>query len=162
MSERSSTTVVVTGLGAVTPLGEDAPSTWAGLLAGKSGVRRLEEPWVEGLPVRIGAPAVGDSLARLDRVEARTLDRSQQMALVAGREAWADAGAPDVEPERLGVVMASGIGGVITLLNQYDNLKEKGPRRVSPFTVPMMMPNGPAATVGLALEIGRASCRERV
>ncbi|HVB26375.1 MAG TPA: beta-ketoacyl-ACP synthase II, partial [Mycobacteriales bacterium] len=100
---------------------------------------------------RIAAPAAVDPADVLDRVEARTLDRSQQLALVAAREAWADAGSPAVDPDRLAVVIASGIGGILTLLAQYDVLREKGARRVSPHTVPMLMPNGPAATVGLAL-----------
>ncbi|MDQ1687148.1 MAG: 3-oxoacyl-[acyl-carrier-protein] synthase [Frankiaceae bacterium] len=145
-------TVVVTGLGATTPLGGDVASTWAGLLAGNSGVRALTEEWAAELPARIAAPAAVDPSEVLDRVEARTLDRSQQLALIAAREAWKDAGSPEVDPERLAVVVASGIGGVITLLNAYDTLNEKGPRRVSPHTVPMLMPNGPAATV--ALELG--------
>ncbi|HVA60142.1 MAG TPA: beta-ketoacyl-ACP synthase II [Mycobacteriales bacterium] len=143
--------VAVTGLGAFTPIGPDAPSTWAALLAGASGVRALDTDWVADLPVRIAAPVAVEPLERLDRVEARTLDRSQQLALLAAREAWTDAGSPEAEPERLAVVIASGIGGVLTLLAQYDVLRELGPRRVSPHTVPMLMPNGPAATVGLAL-----------
>jgi 3-oxoacyl-[acyl-carrier-protein] synthase II len=144
--------VVVTGLGATTPIGGDVPSTWAALLAGKSGVGVLTEEWAAELPVRIAARVEVEPLDVLDRVEARTLDRSQQFAIIAAREAWAQAGKPDVEKERLGVVFASGIGGVTTLLNQYDVLREKGPRRVSPHTVPMLMPNGPAAAVGLDLQ----------
>ncbi|WP_239333635.1 beta-ketoacyl-ACP synthase II [Frankia sp. CiP3] len=140
--------VVVTGLGATTPVGGDVASTWEGLLAGRSGARRLTEDWVEQLPVHIGAPLAVEP--PLGRVEARTLDRVQQLALVAAREAWADAGTPDVDPERLAAVIGSGIGGVLTLLGQYDVLRERGPRRVSPHVVPMLMPNGPAATVGLA------------
>jgi 3-oxoacyl-[acyl-carrier-protein] synthase II len=147
-------TVVVTGLGATTPLGGDVASTWAGLLDARSGVRRIDDEWAADLPVRIAAPAAVDPTEVLDRVEARTLDRSQQLALVAAREAWADAGFSadvGVDPERLAVVVATGIGGVLTLLAQYDVLRERGARRVSPHTVPMLMPNGPAATVGLAL-----------
>jgi 3-oxoacyl-[acyl-carrier-protein] synthase II len=145
--------VVVTGLGATTPLGGDVPSTWDGLLTGRSGVARLDAEWAQDLPVRIAAPAAVDPADVLDRVEARTLDRSQQLALVAAREAWRDAGLDggEVEPERLAVAVASGIGGVLTLLAQYDVLRERGARRVSPHTVPMLMPNGPAATVGLDL-----------
>jgi 3-oxoacyl-[acyl-carrier-protein] synthase II len=145
--------VVVTGLGATTPLGGDVATTWAGLLAGNSGVKLLTEDWAESLPVRIAAPVAVDPSQVMDRVEARTLDRSAQLALIAAREAWADAGLAegDVDPFRLGAVVASGIGGVTTLLNQYDVLKEKGPRRVSPYTVPMLMPNGPAANVSLAI-----------
>jgi 3-oxoacyl-[acyl-carrier-protein] synthase II len=148
------TKVVVTGLGATTPVGGDVRSTWDALLAGRSGVRRLDTDWAADLPVQIAAPVAVEPTDVLDRVEARTLDRAQQLALVAAREAWADAGFGDgttVEPERLAVAVASGIGGVLTLLAQYDVLRERGARRVSPHTVPMLMPNGPAATVGLEL-----------
>lgn len=144
--------VVVTGLGATTPLGADVDSTWAALIAGKSGVRLLTEDWRELLPVHFAARVHTEPADQMERVEMRRLDRSEQFALVASREAWKDAGTPDVEKERLGVVIASGIGGVITLLDQYDNLKEKGARGVSPHTVPMLMPNGPAANVGLELQ----------
>ena len=147
-------TVVVTGIGATTPVGGDARTTWDALLAGTSGVRRLDADWAAELPVQIAAPVAVEPTEVLDRVEARTLDRSQQLALVAAREAWADAGLAEaraVDPERLAVVIASGIGGVLTLLAQYDVLRERGSRRVSPHTVPMLMPNGPAAAVGLDL-----------
>ena len=149
MSQRR---VVVTGLGATTPLGGDVASTWAALLAGKSGVRLLTEDWRELLPVHFAARVAIEPADQMERVEMRRLDRSEQFALVASSEAWKDAGAPDVDKERLGVVIASGIGGVITLLDQFDNLKEKGARGVSPHTVPMLMPNGPAANVGLELQ----------
>jgi len=149
MSQRR---VVVTGLGATTPLGGDVASTWSALLAGKSGVRLLTEDWRELLPVHFAARVAIEPADQMERVEMRRLDRSEQFALVASREAWKDAGAPDVDKERLGVVIASGIGGVITLLDQFDNLKEKGARGVSPHTVPMLMPNGPAANVGLELQ----------
>jgi 3-oxoacyl-[acyl-carrier-protein] synthase II len=144
--------VVVTGLGATTPLGADVDSTWAALIAGKSGVRLLTEEWREQLPVHFAARVHTEPADQMERVEMRRLDRSEQFALVASRQAWKDAGTPDVDKERLGVVIASGIGGVITLLDQYDNLKEKGARGVSPHTVPMLMPNGPAANVGLELQ----------
>ena len=144
--------VVVTGLGATTPLGADVDSTWAALIAGKSGVRLLTEDWRELLPVHFAARVHTEPADQMERVEMRRLDRSEQFALVASREAWKDAGSPEVDRERLGVVIASGIGGVITLLDQYDNLKEKGARGVSPHTVPMLMPNGPAANVGLELQ----------
>ena len=149
-------TVVVTGIGATTPLGGDSASTWEGLLAGRSGVKPLEGERFAELPVQIAASAAVDPGEVLPRPLARKLDRSAQFALIAAREAWADAGftAPagedaSVTPERLGSVIASGIGGVTTLLDQYDVLKEKGVRRVSPHTVPMLMPNGPSANVGL-------------
>ena len=144
--------VVVTGLGATTPLGADVDSTWAALLAGKSGVRLLTEDWRDLLPVHFAARVHTEPADQMERVEMRRLDRSEQFALVTSREAWKDAGTPEVDKERLGVVIASGIGGVITLLDQYDNLKEKGARGVSPHTVPMLMPNGPAANVGLELQ----------
>ena len=149
MSQRR---VVVTGLGATTPLGGDVASTWTALIAGKSGVRLLTEDWRELLPVHFAARVAIEPADQMERVEMRRLDRSEQFALVASREAWKDAGAPDIDKERLGVVIASGIGGVITLLDQFDNLKEKGARAVSPHTVPMLMPNGPAANVGLELQ----------
>ena len=141
--------VAITGLGALTPLGPDVAALSEGLLTGRSGVRLLEEPEFAALPARLAATV--DLTGRLERLEARTLDRVQQLALVAAREAWADAGEPDVEPERLAVVVGSGIGGALTILGQHDVLREHGPRRVSPHLVPMLMPNGPAATVGLAL-----------
>jgi len=150
MSQRR---VVVTGLGATTPIGADVDSTWKALLAGQSGVRLLTEDWRELLPVHFAARVATEPADQMERVEMRRLDRSEQFALIASREAWKDAGSPDgIDKERLGVVIASGIGGVITLLDQFDNLKEKGARGVSPHTVPMLMPNGPAANVGLELQ----------
>nr|WP_202472279.1 beta-ketoacyl-[acyl-carrier-protein] synthase family protein [Streptomyces sp. SID4921] len=137
-------------------MGGDSASTWEGLMAGRSGVKPLEGERFAELPVRIAALAAVDPGEVLPRPLARKLDRSAQFALIAAREAWADAGFTGkagedekIQPERLGSVIASGIGGVITLLDQYDVLKEKGVRRVSPHTVPMLMPNGPAANVGL-------------
>ncbi|MET7406109.1 beta-ketoacyl-[acyl-carrier-protein] synthase family protein [Streptomyces parvulus] len=158
-------TVVVTGIGATTPLGGDAASTWEGLVAGRSGVKPLEQEWAADQAVRIAAPVAVDPSEVIPRPQARRLDRSAQFALIAAQEAWKDAGyagkagesTPDaesgarVDPDRLGAVIASGIGGVTTLLDQYDVLKEKGVRRVSPHTVPMLMPNGPSANVGLAV-----------
>ncbi|OON76655.1 beta-ketoacyl-ACP synthase II [Streptomyces tsukubensis] len=149
-------TVVVTGIGATTPLGGDVASTWEGLLAGRSGVRPLTEEWAEQLPVQIAARVAVEPGEILPRPQARKLDRSAQFALIAAAEAWKDAGFTakagedaSVDPDRLGAVIASGIGGVTTLLDQYDVLREKGVRRVSPHTVPMLMPNGPAANVSL-------------
>ena len=144
--------VVITGLGATTPLGGDVASTWAALLEGKSGVRTLTEEWAQDMSVTFAARVAVEPSEVMERVEMRKLDRSEQFALIASREAWADAGSPDIDKTRLGVVIASGIGGVITLLDQYDILKTKGPRSVSPHTVPMLMPNGPSANVGLELQ----------
>ena len=143
--------VVVTGLGATTPLGGDVASTWEAMLAGRSGVKVLTQDWVDMLPVHIAAPVAVDPSEVLPRQTIKRSDRSGQFALIAAREAWAHAGTPEVDPERLGVVVASGIGGVTTLLDAYDVLKERGARRVLPMTVPMLMPNGPAALVGLDL-----------
>ncbi len=148
MSERR---VVITGLGALSPLGHDVASTWSALLQGKSGVRHLPADWPADIPAKIAAPVATEPSELMDRVEMRKLDRSEQFALIASREAWRDAGEPKVANERLGVVIASGIGGVLTLLGAYDVLKEKGARQVSPHTVPMLMPNGPAAYVGIEL-----------
>ena len=150
----SKTTVVVTGLGTTNPVGGDVPSTWAALLAGRSGVGVLEHAWAEQLPVRIAAEVSVEPGEVLERVRARRLDRSSQHAVIAATEAWADSGLADAppDPERLGVAMASGIGGVTTLLSNYDALLEKGPRRVSPLAIPMLMPNGPAASVGLMVD----------
>jgi 3-oxoacyl-[acyl-carrier-protein] synthase II len=145
------TEVVITGLGATSPVGGDASSTWAAMLAGTSGVRSLTEPWAADLPVRFAARVAVEPGDVMDRVETRKLDRTEQLALIAAREAWADAGSPQVDPERLGVVVATGIGGALTLLNSWDTLRESGARRVSPHTIPMLMPNGPAAWVGIEL-----------
>ncbi len=144
--------VVVTGVGATTPLGGDVTTTWSALLAGTSGVRLLTEEWAQTIPVHFAARVAVEPSEQMERVEMRRLDRSEQFALIASREAWKDAGSPEMDKERLGVVIASGIGGVTTLLDQYDILREKGARLVSPHTVPMLMPNGPAANVGLELQ----------
>ncbi|NDL56973.1 beta-ketoacyl-[acyl-carrier-protein] synthase family protein [Phytoactinopolyspora mesophila] len=155
---RSQVPVVVTGLGASTPVGGDAASTWDSLLAGRSGVRPLTEEWVADSPVRIGAPVAVDPSEVLPRVQARRLDRSAQIALIAAREAWADSGLEGkasetgIDPDRLGVVCASGIGGLHTLLGNYDQLLAHGSRKVSPLAIPMLMPNSPAANVGLELQ----------
>jgi len=142
-------TVVVTGLGATTPLGGDVASTWAGMLAGNSGVVRLKHDWVETLPVKIGAPAAVDPVSIVGRVQARRMDRCEQFALVAAREAWADAGSPSLDPERLGVSATSGIGGIGSTIAAYDILNSKGWTRISPYTVPMLMPNGAAGWISM-------------
>jgi 3-oxoacyl-[acyl-carrier-protein] synthase II len=144
--------VVVTGLGATTPIGGDVKTSWNALLAGTSGVRTLTEEWAQSISVQFAARVAVEPSEQMERVELRRLDRSEQFALIASREAWKDAGSPEMDKERLGVVIASGIGGVTTLLDQYDVYKEKGARLVSPHTVPMLMPNGPAANVGLELQ----------
>ncbi|MEV6970283.1 beta-ketoacyl-ACP synthase II [Hamadaea sp. NPDC051192] len=143
--------VVVTGLGVTSPLGGDVATTWDAMLAGKSGVSALTDDWAEQLPVRIAAKVAVDPSEVLDRVRMRRLDRSEALALIAADQAWKDSGLGDsgLDPERLAVVVGSGIGGAQTLLAQDDILEASGPRRVSPHTVPMLMPNGPAAYVGL-------------
>ncbi|MGH3682897.1 MAG: beta-ketoacyl synthase N-terminal-like domain-containing protein, partial [Natronosporangium sp.] len=132
--------VVVTGLGATTPLGGDVASTWEAMLAGRSGVRALTQPWAAELPVRIASQLVVEPAEKLDRVKLRRLDRSEAIALIATAEAWADAGLAGgggVDPDRLAVSVGSGIGGATTLLAQDDILESTGPRRVSPHTIPM-------------------------
>jgi 3-oxoacyl-[acyl-carrier-protein] synthase II len=155
------TDVVVTGYGATTPLGGDAATTWENLLAGKSGVREITAEWVEtrGLPVKIASQLAVDPSEVLPRVQARRMDRAEQVAVIAAREAWAHAGLavekgeePKVDPVRVAVVVGTGIGGVTTLLDQDDLLETEGLRKVTPLVVPMLMPNGPAALI--SLEIG--------
>lgn len=143
--------IVITGIGMTTPLGGNTEDTWNNLLAGKSGARALEQEWVEELaiPVKFAAQAAVPAVDVLDRREVKRLDPSSQFALISAREAWADAGSPEVAPERIMVDWATGIGGVWTLLDAWDTLREKGPRRVLPMTVPMLMPNGPAAAIGM-------------
>jgi 3-oxoacyl-[acyl-carrier-protein] synthase II len=147
--------VVVTGLGTTSPVGGDVESTWEALVAGRSGVRELTDEWAAEMPVRIAGRVAVEPTEVLERVKARRLDRSSQFAMVAAMEAWRDAGLEgsvqdgSVDGDRVGVAMASGIGGVNTLLDNYDILKEKGPRRVSPLAVPMLMPNAPAANISL-------------
>ena len=144
--------VVVTGLGMTTPVGGDVASTWSAILAGQSGVRPIDAEWIAEQPSRIAGQLAVEPSEVLTKVETRRLDRSQQAAVIAAREAWQDAGAPAVESERLGTVIGTGIGGVTSLLEAYDTLNERGWSRVSPHMVTMIMPNGPAAVVGL--EIG--------
>jgi 3-oxoacyl-[acyl-carrier-protein] synthase II len=143
--------IVVTGLGTSSPLGGNVADTWAALLAGETGVHSLQHDWVEqyGLPVTFAAEARVRPEEVLERPEAKRLDPSAQFALISAREAWADAGSPDVAPERLGVDYATGIGGLWSLLNAWDTLREKGPRRVLPMTVPMLMPNAASAAISM-------------
>ena len=144
--------VVVTGIGMTTPIGGDAASTWAAALAGTPGTIRLGPDWAADQPAQIAAMMKVDPAEILKPVEVRRMDRSEQCALIDSREAWADAGTPDVDPIRLGVVVASGIGGINSLIQAYETLRDKGAARVSPHMVTMIMPNGPAAMVGI--EVG--------
>ncbi|WP_440102052.1 beta-ketoacyl-ACP synthase II [Streptosporangium sp. H16] len=144
--------VVVTGLGATTPLGGDVASTWSALLAGQSGISTITADWVDSVPVKFAGLSAVEPTEVLPRPESRRLDRAEQFALIAAREAWAHAAIDKVDPERLGVVVGSGIGGITTILAAYDTFKEKGWQRLSPFTVPMLMPNGSAGWIGI--EVG--------
>lgn len=145
--------IVVTGIGASTPVGGTAPESWSALMGGASGTHSLDYDWVErySLPVTFAAEAAVRPDSVLERPVANRLDPSAQFALVAAKEAWADAGAPEVDPERFAVDFATGIGGLQTTLAGWDTLKEKGPRRVMPMSVPMLMPNAPAAAVSMHL-----------
>ena len=147
------TDVVVTGLGATTPLGGDVASTWRAALAGESGARHFDNDWAETyeLPLTFAAQIKVDPSEVLPRQEIKRMDPSAQYAIIATREAWGDAGSPEVDPERLGAVVSSGIGGIWTTLDGWDTLRKKGARRVLPMTVPMLMPNSPAAYVELEL-----------
>lgn len=143
--------IVITGIGASSPLGGTAGDSWNALLAGTSGARTLEHEWVAQyeLPVTFAAEAIVRPEEVLERPVAKRLDPSAQFALISAKEAWEDAGAPEVAPERLGVDYATGIGGVWTLLDAWDTLRDRGPRRVLPMTVPMLMPNAASAAVSM-------------
>lgn len=149
------TRLVITGLGATTPIGGDVPTLWENALAGTPGAKTLEHEWVEKyeLPVTFAAEVMVEPSEVLARPETRRMDRSTQLGMVAARQAWADAGLneAEVDGERLAVSFATGIGGVWTLLDSWDTLREKGPRRVMPMTVPMLMPNGAAGAISLEL-----------
>jgi 3-oxoacyl-[acyl-carrier-protein] synthase II len=147
------TRVAVTGLGTVNPLGGDVESTWKAALAGTPTTRTLDNEWSEryGLSVDFASRVTIDPFDILPRPQAKKLDPSGQYATIAAHEAWADAGSPDVEPERLGVVVGTGIGGVWTILEQWDTVKERGARRVNPFTVPMLMANSSSAQISIEL-----------
>lgn len=145
--------IVVTGIGATSPLGGTAEESWKALLAGESGVRSLQHDWVAQyeLPVTFAAEAKVRPEEVLERVEYKRLDPSSQFALISAREAWADAGSPEVDPIRIGVDYSTGIGGLWTLLDAWDTLREKGPRRVLPMTIPMLMPNAAAAAISMSI-----------
>jgi 3-oxoacyl-[acyl-carrier-protein] synthase II len=144
--------VVVTGIGAITPLGSSANETWKNALAGKSGIVNITGDWTKDLAAQIAGLVLVDPFEVLDRVSARRMDRSTQLGVIAVKEAWADSGSPDIDKKRLGVFFGTGIGGLSTILEQYDILNSRGPDRVNPMTVPMIMPNSAAAMVGL--EVG--------
>ena len=144
-----STRVAITGLGAITPIGANVNETWNNALAGNSGIVKLGDEWAEGLAAQIAGRVTQDPYEVLDRVQARRMDRSTQLGVIAAKEAWKDAGAPEIELERLGVHFGTGIGGLNTVIEQYEIMINRGADRVNPMTVPMIMPNSAAATVGL-------------
>jgi 3-oxoacyl-[acyl-carrier-protein] synthase II len=146
--------VVVTGIGAITPVGNDVPSAWAAILAGCSGIGPITRFDASDLKTQIAAEVKNyDPAQFMDRREVRRMDRFLHFAITAAREAMADAGLElsGDDADRTGVLIGSGVGGLETLLAQYDILKEKGPRRVSPFTVPALMLNSASAQVGIML-----------
>ena len=148
--------VAITGVGAVTPMGIGVDALWNGLLAGRPTVVDLSsrgQSWANlPVPVAAVAPELGPDV--IDPIRARRLDRSQSLAVVAAAEAWAQAGAPEVERDRLAVVIGSGTGGIQTLLDQDDVLETSGARRVSPRTVPMLMANAAAAQISIEYGAG--------
>ncbi len=148
------TTIVVTGIGATSCLGGNVRDTWEALLRRESGIRLLTEEWVATyeLPVKFAGRVKVPASEVLERIEVKRLDPSAQLAVIAAREAWADAGAPTDPKERVLVDFATGIGGLNTLLDAWDVLKEKGPRRVLPMTIPMLMPNAAAAAISMDLQ----------
>ena len=153
--------IVITGMGATTPLGGDLATTWAAMLAGRSGIRALSEEWAGDLSVQIAGQVAVDPSEKIDRVKARRLDRNTQLALIAAEEAWRDAGLGlgednPIDPQTLAVCLGTGIGGLHTLLGNWDVYRDKGPRRVSPFTIPMLMANASAANVGLMVNAAAA------
>lgn len=155
------TDVVITGMGATTPLGGDLASTWTAMLAGQSGITLIGDEWAEDLPVRIAGFVKVDPASIVDRVKARRLDRNSQLALIAAEEAWRNAGfglgeENTLDPQRTAVCVGTGIGGLHTLLGNWDVMKSKGHRRVTPFTIPMLMANASAAHIGLLVNAAAA------
>jgi 3-oxoacyl-[acyl-carrier-protein] synthase II len=144
--------VVITGLGAVTPVGSNVNETWQNALNGVSGIDVINETWADSLTTKIAGLVKINPLEVLDKVQARRMDRSSQLGVMAVKEAWKDSGEPEIDKERLGVFFGSGIGGLSTVLEQYEILKQRGPDRVNPMTVPMIMPNSAAAMVGLEVQ----------
>jgi 3-oxoacyl-[acyl-carrier-protein] synthase II len=152
--------VVVTGLGAVTPLGVGTGELWRGLLEGRHGIRELTDEEFDGLPVRIAGTVAADPAGLLPRQAARRMNRAAQFAVLAAREAWADAGYADggtresgLDPERVGVSLGAILGDASVLVGGDRRLREKGPRGVSPLTTPMTVPSQAASQVSLDLHI---------
>ncbi|MCP2177067.1 KasA/KasB family beta-ketoacyl-ACP synthase [Williamsia maris] len=144
--------VVVTSMVATTSVGEDLDSTWKGLLAGESGIRTLTDDFVTeyNLPVTFGGKLVKDPTEEVSRVEARRMSYVERMAHVMSKRLWEKAGEPEVDHDRLAVVLGTGLGGGDALIAAHDAMTLTGNyRKVSPLAVPMTMPNGPAAVIGL-------------
>ncbi len=143
--------VVVTGVAMTTALATDADNTWKNLLDGQSGIRTLNDPFVEqyDLPVRIGGHLIEEFDSQLNKVENRRMSYLQKMATVLGRRVWESAGSPEVDTRRLMVSIGTGMGSSEELVFAYDGMRERGLRAVSPLVVQMFMPNGAAAVVGL-------------
>ncbi len=144
--------VVITGLGAVTPIGNNYKETWSNAIKGISGIKKIDADWSNGLSARIAGLVNLDITSILGKIQVRRMDRSSQLGVLAVKEAWNDSGLSEVNKQRLGVYFGTGIGGLSTVLEQYDVLNNRGPDRVNPMTVPMIMPNSAAAMVGL--EVG--------
>jgi 3-oxoacyl-[acyl-carrier-protein] synthase II len=142
--------VVVTGIGPVTAVGIGVDDFWTGLTSGRNGVRTITRFPTDDLPVTVaGEVADFEPTDWLDPKEARRTDRFTQFAIASAKLAWDDAGRPEVHSERGGSVYATGIGGIETLLSAHSVLLEKGPGRVSPFMVPMLMANAPAGHIAM-------------
>jgi 3-oxoacyl-[acyl-carrier-protein] synthase II len=143
--------VVVTGFGPVTPVGVGVDAFWKGLNAGRSGIDRIQNFDPSGLPVQIAGEVRGFSPEEwMTAKEVKRTDRAVHFAVGAAKLAWTDAGEPSVDRARTGVMFSTGIGGLDSLLKQHLVLLEKGPDRVSPFMVPMLMPNAAAGHVAMA------------
>src|ERR1700730_3154889 len=143
--------VVVTAVAMTTALATDAESTWKKLLDGQSGIRKLDDPFVEeyDLPVRIGGHLLGEFDHLLTKVELRRLSYLQKMSTVLSRRVWENAGSPEVDTRRLMVSIGTGMGSSEELLFAYDSMRAKGLRAVSPLAVQKFMPDSPAAAIGL-------------
>ena len=152
--------VVVTGVAMSTALATDAENTWKKLLDGQSGIRRLEDPFIEeyDLPVRIGGHLLENFEAELNKVELRRMSYLQKMAAVIGRRVWENAGSPEVDTRRLLVSVGTGLGSAEELVFAYDGMRSRGLRAVSPLVVQMFMPNGAAAVIGLDREAKAGVC----
>src|SRR5581483_11729401 len=148
------TRVAITGVGAVTPLGLDAPSTWRAATAGESGLGWISTFDTDGLPVRVAGEVKGfDATEVVSAKEARKLERNVLLGVAAGREALGDAGLRDFEPTRVGVVIGSAIGGVPGILEQADTLRERGPERVSPNFLPNVLVDSVSGQLAISLGI---------